>query len=164
MNAKPTMGFVEAIKTCYAKYFNFNGRARRSEFWWFYLFASIFSSIPVYIVNMMHTAAAAEFKENLTGASFDQLSNAMQEAQAVDSKYMTFYIIAAIISLVLFTIPLIAAMARRLHDVGKSGWLILCILLCGIGVLIPLIMCIPDGKPEPNKFGPSPKYVPTPGV
>ena len=62
MNAKPTMGFVEAIKTCYAKYFNFNGRARRSEFWWFYLFASIFSSIPVYIVRMMHTAAAAEFR------------------------------------------------------------------------------------------------------
>ena len=145
MNAKPTMGFVEAIKTCYAKYFNFNGRARRSEFWWFYLFASIFSSIPVYIVSMMHTAA-------------------MQEAQAVDSKYLTFYIIAAIISFVLFSIPLIAAMARRLHDVGKSGWLILCFLLCGIGGLIPLIMCIPDGKPEPNKFGPSPKYVPTPGV
>lgn len=145
MNAKPTMGFVEAIKTCYAKYFNFNGRARRSEFWWFYLFASIFSSIPVYIVSMMHTAA-------------------MQEAQAVDSNYLTFYIIAAIISLFLFSIPLIAAMARRLHDVGKSGWLILCFLLCGIGGLIPLIMCIPDGKPEPNKFGPSPKYVPTPGV
>ena len=34
---KPQMGFVEAIKTCFQKYANFKGRARRSEFWWFYL-------------------------------------------------------------------------------------------------------------------------------
>ena len=31
MNAKPTMGFVEAIKTCYAKYFNFNGLNGKQE-------------------------------------------------------------------------------------------------------------------------------------
>lgn len=32
------MGFVEAIKTCLAKYFVFSGRAARSEYWWFVLF------------------------------------------------------------------------------------------------------------------------------
>ena len=34
---KPQMNFVEAVKTCLSKYATFNGRARRSEFWWFYL-------------------------------------------------------------------------------------------------------------------------------
>lgn len=32
------MGFMEAIKTCFGKYVDFNGRARRSEYWWFTLF------------------------------------------------------------------------------------------------------------------------------
>lgn len=32
------MDFVTAIKTCFAKYATFEGRARRSEFWFWYLF------------------------------------------------------------------------------------------------------------------------------
>ncbi len=35
------MTFVESIKTCFAKYADFNGRAVRSEFWWFALFMII---------------------------------------------------------------------------------------------------------------------------
>jgi uncharacterized membrane protein YhaH (DUF805 family) len=35
------MGFVDAVKTCFTKYFDFNGRARRSEYWWFVLFIVI---------------------------------------------------------------------------------------------------------------------------
>lgn len=37
------MGFVEAIKTCFAKYATFEGRARRSEYWYFCLFGFIVS-------------------------------------------------------------------------------------------------------------------------
>ncbi len=32
------MNFGEAIATCMGKYFTFSGRAKRSEYWWFYLF------------------------------------------------------------------------------------------------------------------------------
>jgi uncharacterized membrane protein YhaH (DUF805 family) len=32
------MTFVDAIKTCFSKYADFNGRATRSEYWWFVLF------------------------------------------------------------------------------------------------------------------------------
>jgi len=32
------MSFVDAVKTCFTKYVDFNGRARRSEYWYFYLF------------------------------------------------------------------------------------------------------------------------------
>jgi len=35
------MGFGQAISTCLSNYANFNGRARRSEFWWFWLFVVI---------------------------------------------------------------------------------------------------------------------------
>ncbi|HEY8353780.1 MAG TPA: DUF805 domain-containing protein [Methylophilaceae bacterium] len=32
------MNFADAIKVCFNKYADFSGRARRSEFWWFFLF------------------------------------------------------------------------------------------------------------------------------
>ena len=31
------MGFGQAVSTSFSKYATFSGRARRSEFWWFYL-------------------------------------------------------------------------------------------------------------------------------
>lgn len=35
------MDFMSAVKHVFANYANFQGRARRSEYWWFYLFAII---------------------------------------------------------------------------------------------------------------------------
>ena len=32
------MSFVEAVRTCFQKYVSIEGRARRSEYWWFLLF------------------------------------------------------------------------------------------------------------------------------
>lgn len=34
----PEVSFGDAIKICFNKYADFEGRARRSEFWWWYLF------------------------------------------------------------------------------------------------------------------------------
>ncbi len=35
------MDFMTAVKTCFSKYFTIQGRAQRSEYWWFYLFILI---------------------------------------------------------------------------------------------------------------------------
>lgn len=32
------MNFQEAIQVCFQKYVDFSGRAKRPEFWWFFLF------------------------------------------------------------------------------------------------------------------------------
>ena len=37
------VGFGEAIGTCFSKYVTFSGRARRPEYWWFFLFVVIVS-------------------------------------------------------------------------------------------------------------------------
>jgi len=39
------MSFQDAIKTCFAKYADFNGRATRSEYWWFFLFVVLAGAI-----------------------------------------------------------------------------------------------------------------------
>ena len=35
------MNFGQSISYCFSNYFNFNGRGSRSEYWWFYLFATL---------------------------------------------------------------------------------------------------------------------------
>lgn len=39
------MGFVQSVETCLKKYVVFEGRATRSEYWWFYLATFIVSAI-----------------------------------------------------------------------------------------------------------------------
>lgn len=39
------MNFIEAVKSVLTKYADFNGRARRSEYWWFFLFNVILSIV-----------------------------------------------------------------------------------------------------------------------
>lgn len=40
-----SMGFGESIKVCFSKYADFEGRASQAEYWWFFLFQFILSSI-----------------------------------------------------------------------------------------------------------------------
>ena len=41
------MEFTESVKTCLSKYIDFNGRAPRSEYWWFALLTFALAFIPV---------------------------------------------------------------------------------------------------------------------
>ncbi len=50
-------------------------------------------------------------------------------------------------------LPTTGITCRRLHDVGKSGWLQLLALIPVFGVLIVLFLCIPAGSGESNQYG-----------
>ncbi len=39
------MGFMDAVKSAYGNYFNFNDRSSRSEYWWFFLFTFVMGCI-----------------------------------------------------------------------------------------------------------------------
>lgn len=68
----------------------------------------------------------------------------------IDSK-QTRDIIASLVQLA-FLLPWVAVLARRMHDVGKSGWY----------MLIPfynIYLSVQDSTPGPNKYGPAPKDV-----
>ncbi len=43
------MNFQDAIKACFAKYADFNGRAKRPEYWWFALFGLVGSILLEFI-------------------------------------------------------------------------------------------------------------------
>ena len=48
-NEVSTMTFYESIRVCLTKYAEFNGRASRPEFWWFFLFIILVASALAYM-------------------------------------------------------------------------------------------------------------------
>ena len=109
------------------KYAVFSGRARRKEYWFFVLFNAIF-------------AIAAMVLDNILGLAIE------------DVGYGPFYILYALATIV----PGLAVSVRRLHDIGKSGWYILLLLIPCVGALILLIFDLTPGDPGDNEYGPDP--------
>jgi uncharacterized membrane protein YhaH (DUF805 family) len=127
------MGFVESIRTGYGKYATFQGRASRSEFWFFHLYA--FLALMVASMAVMPLILLFRDNDPMIGASI------------------------ALACLGLFFalgIPLISVSVRRVHDTNAAGGWVLTWYIPNIGFLVTLVWgCIP-GTPGENRFGPSP--------
>lgn len=133
------MGFGQSIKTCFGKYVSFEGRARRSEFWWFYLFVVIVSLITQ-LVDQVIGLWIYRF-------SFDQNGEVVQAGG--------FGILSTIWFLVIL-LPMLSVMVRRLHDTDRSGWWWWLNLLCCIGPIVLLVFYILPGTQGANRFGSDP--------
>jgi uncharacterized membrane protein YhaH (DUF805 family) len=164
------MTFTQAVRSVLSKYATFSGRARRAEYWWFYLFTIVVS---------------------FASSAVDAALNA-----AVNNE---IGIVGAITSLGLL-LPTLAVTARRLHDTGRTGWWMLlpvvpvlativvasaavfatgfsttgngtpaaamivlavaCVLITFATSITLLVFLCLDSQPGPNKYGPSPKQPP----
>ncbi|WP_304145521.1 MULTISPECIES: DUF805 domain-containing protein [Mesoflavibacter] len=116
------------LKVVRDNYANFEGRARRKEYWMFVLFNIIF-------------AIAAMVLDNILGLAFEGIG------------YGPIY---GIYGLAVF-IPGLAVAIRRLHDIGKSGWMILIAFIPFIGGIWLLVLLATDGNKGANQYGPDPK-------
>ena len=121
------MSFVESITTVFKKYAVFEGRARRSEYWWFILAYVIVSGI----FSGLFTALAGTAGQTIITS------------------------ISGLVGLACL-VPNIAVTTRRLHDTGRSGWWQLISLTC-IGWIIILVWTAMDSTPGANKYGENPK-------
>ena len=66
-----------------------------------------------------------------------------------------FYLVYALAML----IPGLAVAVRRLHDVGKSGWMLLIGLIPLIGGIWLLVLMVTDSQAGANKWGENPKEI-----
>jgi uncharacterized membrane protein YhaH (DUF805 family) len=117
------------------QYADFNGRARRTEFWMFTLF-SVLASIVLGLVDAL--IGTASFVG--TGSGFVYSPGLLGG----------LYGLAVLI-------PTLAVTVRRLHDQDKSGWFILLGLIPIVGGIIVLVFMCLEGTRGPNRFGPDPK-------
>lgn len=54
-------------------------------------------------------------------------------------------------------LPAIGVSIRRLHDVDRTGWWLLIVLIPLIGLLLLLVFTVQDSTPGENRYGPNPK-------
>ncbi len=57
-------------------------------------------------------------------------------------------------------LPSLAAGARRLHDIGKSGWFQLLGLIPVLGWILLIYWAVQPGDPGANQYGPPPADAP----
>jgi uncharacterized membrane protein YhaH (DUF805 family) len=124
------------------KYADFNGRARRSEFWLFWLLLVIIQIVFSVVLSAV-------------GGSAMMMSD---PSAAVGLGGAAGVVMLALCVVMLgLLIPSLAVAVRRLHDTNRSGWWLLIGLIPFLGALALLIFYVLDGTPGPNRFGPDPK-------
>lgn len=111
------------LKCLKQHYFDFNGRARRQEYWMF---------------TLVNTA--------ITIALCTVLSLISQKLVPIANIYSLAVML-----------PGLGVTARRLHDIGKSGWMILICLVPIVGVFYLIYLLCQDSQEGSNAYGANPK-------
>lgn len=76
---------------------------------------------------------------------------------AIEMLIGTIGIISMLYSLAVL-LPSLAVTARRLHDIGKSGWWILIAFVPFVGGIILFVFTCLDSQSSTNQHGPNPKH------
>lgn len=121
---------MEWFIKCLKNYANFNGRARRKEYWMFTLFYTLLY-LPVYAITMFATS----------------------------QEMLTLALIANLLMMVIalgLLLPALAVQVRRLHDINKSGWWIL-LGFVPLANFALLYFTLKEGDKGENLYGPDPK-------
>jgi uncharacterized membrane protein YhaH (DUF805 family) len=121
------MSFIEAIQSGFRNYVNFTGRAFRSEYWYWVLFAVLASLVGEIIDAALFPGSFS------TGATP----------------------VSSLVSLALI-LPGLGVAARRLHDIDRSGWWLLIGLIPIVGIIILIVWWCRPGTAGPNRFGQDP--------
>ena len=104
----------------------FKGRANRSEFWYFTLFYFIFLTITYFI--------------DVSFLGWDPM-----DPTSIGVLSAAYYLVTLI--------PSFSVTIRRLHDINKSGWNLLWMLIPLLGAVYIIILNILKGPDYDNKYG-----------
>ena len=122
------MSFQDAVRSCLQqRYTDFSGRSRRSEYWFFQLFAAL--AYLVWLVGLV-----------VLGVSALRL----------------IWSLIGVVVFVGLIVPAIAVFVRRLHDTGRSGWWWLLGLAPFGGIVLLVFTCldsVPDNQYGPSPKG-----------
>lgn len=109
---------------CIKQYVDFNGRARRKEYWMFFLLNCVFAIVA----NLLDLIVIPDGMD------------------AFNLLYSLFVLL-----------PGLAVGARRLHDIGKSGYWLLIGFVPIVGVILLLVWACKEGEKNTNSYGSDPK-------
>lgn len=116
-------------------YAEFNGRARRKEYWQFSLFHILI--IILLVIPLMISMP-------------DTQTSGPSPLIIIAATLLGIYILGTFL-------PSLAVTVRRLHDINKSGWYYLTSFIPYAGGIIILVLTAKNGDPGSNKYGSDPK-------
>ena len=125
------MNIQTAVRTVLSKYLVFQGRATRSEFW-YWMLALVLVSIVLTLVDSVVLSPSLGFERFSPQAG---------------QPLQTLFNLATLL-------PTLAVTVRRLHDTDHSGWWVLLGLVPIIGGLVLLWWYIQAGTRGDNGYGP----------
>jgi len=126
-----------------SKYFQLSERAPRREFWYFMLFSMILSLLFAALGQMLGLFYMIPLEipsVSPTGEVTNMVQNIPVNLAQVG------------LGLALM-IPSFTISIRRLHDIGKSGWWYLIILIPFIGMLVLLAFFVMGSEQDENQYG-----------
>ena len=126
------MPILDALKSCFQQYVGFSGRASRSEYWFFNL------SFFIAAMGLLILTLVSLFVANALAGIMSFLSFVL---------YLGCFL------------PLLAVSVRRLHDLGKPGWMFFLGLIPIVGGILLLVWFVSDGQPYDNEYGPVPTNI-----
>ena len=170
--ARPMMEPVEAVKTCFKKFFNFKGRARRSEYWWFMLFTLVVWWVISFLGTMtpVFTYIGLILVLLLSIPQFAALTRRLH-----DSNHSGWWVFAMFVCFLVFYgsfAVMLAPHMSALMGEGDNMAIMLAVhpspqamsvaAVAGfcyfILFIITLVFAVMDSHWTENKYGPSPKY------
>ncbi len=123
------MDIATAITSVLSKYVGFQGRARRSEYWWWFLASFIFYLVAETLDRFVDPPPAGVV--------------------------IYFGLIYKLAILALF-LPSLAVTVRRLHDTNRSGFWVFIAIVPIIGWILLLYWYCMKGTSGQNQYGPDP--------
>lgn len=131
--------------------FQFQGRARRREYW---VVAVINSAISCFLY------AAMFFATTLAGDSLFYKTGGGAGFNTRGSMVGTIMAIPVCLAVIYCAVSILGLTVRRYHDAGIPGWVFpICLVgccLCGIGAIAHLVICLLPSKAD-NVYGENPK-------
>jgi len=124
------MGPIKAVALCYARMFNFFGRARRAEYWCFFLWQILLGAgAGTFVAWTAATRAQSD-------PAFAAMMRSPDAAEAYFAGLIAPYAVPVAVGyLIFFVIPNLSVTIRRLHDTGRSGW----------NIFMPTVVAIASG-------------------
>ena len=152
------MSFTDSIKTCFQKYIDFNGRASRSEFWWFFLFTLLVRIVTTWIPGLGFIITLA-----LLLPSLSVTARRLHDTNRT-GWWMLLYVIP-VLSLIAISIVIIVLVVISFSDTWEDtdvAWgififlLIFLIIISLVSAIVLLIFLVTAGTVGPNRFGADP--------
>jgi len=131
--------------------FSFQGRINRAKYW-----GGILGVYAVVIVLVV--IASSVLGGDTTAAAVELESTGLNDGEVGSSEEISGGALAGLGILYLFFGWMgVALQAKRWHDRGKSGWMVLVNFIPLVGGIWALVECgFLSGTPGPNQYGPDP--------